>query len=319
MPFPQYCRPLAATGASREGSFVVRTNRHGCTRFLLARLGIGEASCRSKVGRCCPAHCASSPCGVYPYPPPLKAPRRGVRVGCRHVELAKLSKVRLRTGFPGLWVAIEASMSMPLPDDFDRPRARDILASRGSRVDTHYHIVTTFEAKESGALGVLMQSPSFFRCKNQTPLGTTIFLMLSLNGKSSMLSRTRGRTRLFIQNILGMVVDAVVLSAFLALSGCLSAFLSLPVCRPCPGRIGGKACLFLRVCLVFLLECGGHPREPWASRHENDWSGAAWRPIGFGRASRRIHHLLLFFFSVACIRILQVTYDCGKLRWILYS
>jgi hypothetical protein len=43
---PQYCRPLAATGASREGSFVVRTNRHGCARFLLARLGIGEASCR---------------------------------------------------------------------------------------------------------------------------------------------------------------------------------------------------------------------------------------------------------------------------------
>jgi hypothetical protein len=42
----QYCRPLAATGASREGSFVVRTNRHGCARFLLARLGIGEASCR---------------------------------------------------------------------------------------------------------------------------------------------------------------------------------------------------------------------------------------------------------------------------------
>jgi hypothetical protein len=29
---PQYCRPLAATGASREGSFVERTNRHGCTR-----------------------------------------------------------------------------------------------------------------------------------------------------------------------------------------------------------------------------------------------------------------------------------------------
>jgi hypothetical protein len=28
-------------------------------------------------------------------------------------------------------------------------------ASRGSRADTHYHIVTTFEAKESGVLGVL--------------------------------------------------------------------------------------------------------------------------------------------------------------------
>jgi hypothetical protein len=43
---PQYCRPLAATGASKKGSFVVRTNRHGCARFLLARLGIGEASCK---------------------------------------------------------------------------------------------------------------------------------------------------------------------------------------------------------------------------------------------------------------------------------
>jgi hypothetical protein len=43
---PQYCRPLAATGASREGSFVVRTNSHGCARFLLARSGIEEASCR---------------------------------------------------------------------------------------------------------------------------------------------------------------------------------------------------------------------------------------------------------------------------------
>jgi hypothetical protein len=49
MPIPQYCRPLAATGASREGSFVVRTNHHGCARFLLAGLGIGEVSCRSKV------------------------------------------------------------------------------------------------------------------------------------------------------------------------------------------------------------------------------------------------------------------------------
>ena len=49
MPIPQYCRPLAATGASREGSFVVRTNHHGCARFLLARLGIGEVSCRSKA------------------------------------------------------------------------------------------------------------------------------------------------------------------------------------------------------------------------------------------------------------------------------
>jgi hypothetical protein len=29
--------------------------------------------------------------------------------------------------------------------------ARDTLASRDSRADPHYHIVTTFEAKESGA------------------------------------------------------------------------------------------------------------------------------------------------------------------------
>ena len=40
---PQYCCPLATTGASREGSFV---NRPGCAGFLLARLGIGKASCR---------------------------------------------------------------------------------------------------------------------------------------------------------------------------------------------------------------------------------------------------------------------------------
>ena len=33
---------LLPTRATREGSFVVRTNRHGCARFLLARLGIGR-------------------------------------------------------------------------------------------------------------------------------------------------------------------------------------------------------------------------------------------------------------------------------------
>jgi len=32
---------------------------------------------------------------------------------------------------------------------------RGTLGSRGSRADPHYHIVTTFEAKESGAPGVL--------------------------------------------------------------------------------------------------------------------------------------------------------------------
>jgi hypothetical protein len=42
MPFPS----TVAHGGLREGSFVVRTNRHGCARFLLARLGIWEASCR---------------------------------------------------------------------------------------------------------------------------------------------------------------------------------------------------------------------------------------------------------------------------------
>jgi len=46
-------------------------------------------------------------------------------------------------------------MSILLLDVFDRPRARDTLASRER---THYHIVTTFEAKESGAPGVLAQS-----------------------------------------------------------------------------------------------------------------------------------------------------------------
>jgi len=35
---------------------------------------------------------------------------------------------------------------------------RDTLASRGSRADPHCHIVTTFEAKESGALSVLVQN-----------------------------------------------------------------------------------------------------------------------------------------------------------------
>jgi hypothetical protein len=49
-------------------------------------------------------------------------------------------------------------MSMLLLDVFDRRWARDTLARRGSRADTHYHIVTTFEAKESGAPGVLAQS-----------------------------------------------------------------------------------------------------------------------------------------------------------------
>jgi hypothetical protein len=43
-------------------------------------------------------------------------------------------------------------MSMLL-DVFDRSWTRDTLASRGSRAETHYHIVTTFEAKESGAPG----------------------------------------------------------------------------------------------------------------------------------------------------------------------
>jgi len=49
-------------------------------------------------------------------------------------------------------------MSMLLLDVFNRSRTRDTLASRGSRADTHYHIVTTFEAKESGAPDVLAQS-----------------------------------------------------------------------------------------------------------------------------------------------------------------
>jgi hypothetical protein len=49
-------------------------------------------------------------------------------------------------------------MSMLLLGVFDRSRARDTLASRGSRADTHYHIVTTFEAKESGARSVLEKS-----------------------------------------------------------------------------------------------------------------------------------------------------------------
>ena len=49
-------------------------------------------------------------------------------------------------------------MSMLLLDDFNRSRTRDTLASRGSRADTHYHIVTTFEAKESGVPGVQAQS-----------------------------------------------------------------------------------------------------------------------------------------------------------------
>jgi len=80
-------------------------------------------------------------------------PRR-VRVGCRHVKLAELSKAHSGvTPFPGLRVAIEASISMLLLDVFDRPRARDTFASQGSRADTHYHIVTTFEAKESGCAG----------------------------------------------------------------------------------------------------------------------------------------------------------------------
>jgi len=49
---------LSPTG----GSFV---SRHGCARFLLARLGVGEASCkRVESGRRCPAHCASSRGGL---------------------------------------------------------------------------------------------------------------------------------------------------------------------------------------------------------------------------------------------------------------
>ena len=41
-------------------------------------------------------------------------------------------------------------LMLPL-DVFDRPQARDTLANQGSRAVTHYHIMTTFEAKESGA------------------------------------------------------------------------------------------------------------------------------------------------------------------------
>jgi hypothetical protein len=54
-------------------------------------------------------------------------------------------------------------MSMLLLDVFDRSRARDTLASLGSRADTHYHIVTIFEAKESGAPGMLTQSLGIWR------------------------------------------------------------------------------------------------------------------------------------------------------------
>jgi hypothetical protein len=42
-------------------------------------------------------------------------------------------------------------MSMLLLNVFDRSRARDTPASQGSQVDTRYHIVATFEAKENGA------------------------------------------------------------------------------------------------------------------------------------------------------------------------
>jgi len=49
-------------------------------------------------------------------------------------------------------------MSMLLLNVFDRYRTRDTFASPGSRADTHYHIVATFEAKKSEASGVLAQS-----------------------------------------------------------------------------------------------------------------------------------------------------------------
>jgi len=48
-------------------------------------------------------------------------------------------------------------MSMLLIDVFDRSRTRAGY-TWGSRADTHYHIVTTFEAKGGGAPGVLTQN-----------------------------------------------------------------------------------------------------------------------------------------------------------------
>jgi hypothetical protein len=67
MSFPQYYRPLAATGASREGSFVVRTNRHGCAGFLLH----SEVGDRGNAPDNDDHFRLTSPCGVYPYLPPF--------------------------------------------------------------------------------------------------------------------------------------------------------------------------------------------------------------------------------------------------------
>jgi hypothetical protein len=156
MPLPQYCRPLAATGASREGSFVVRTNRHSCARFLLARLGIGEASCmidRSKavviVRRALLAEFTHTL-------PSLPTPANGLpsRRVYRYVELAKL------------WLNfVPASRGDTISQVYFSHRGVDVNASsrclrtpsgsRYTRERTHYHIVTTFKAKENGAPGVL--------------------------------------------------------------------------------------------------------------------------------------------------------------------
>jgi len=132
----------------------------------LARLGIGKASCRSvvvvrRIARALLAEFTQ----ILPLFPDTcrQAPPRRVRVGCRHVELAELSKARLRTGIRGDTVSqvCGAPMSMLLLDAFDRSRTRGTLASRGSRADTRCRIVTTFGAGGSGAPGVLTQSLAF--------------------------------------------------------------------------------------------------------------------------------------------------------------
>jgi hypothetical protein len=89
---------------------------------------------------------------VFPDALEQASPRR-VRVGCRHVELAELSKARLRTGSGGDTRSVGSCRGVDV-DASSRSSSGSRYTCGGARERTHYHIV---EAKESGAPGMLAQ------------------------------------------------------------------------------------------------------------------------------------------------------------------
>jgi hypothetical protein len=130
-PPPPRC-PFTSTVAllwPREGSFVVRTNRHDCARFLLASWGLG----RRVVGR------SKVPTNRFPLEKPELDVDMSNWLNFRSLDFVPVSGGDTISQVCG-WPSRRRCRCF-----FDRSRTRDTLARR-ARERTHYHIVTTFEA-----------------------------------------------------------------------------------------------------------------------------------------------------------------------------